>query len=185
MINWSVQLTYCSILVLFTLGMLWRYDRRVARARRTEALQYKLFAIRDKAIRMVARGSVREDDEQWQRLYAFINEGTRATTLDVIRRASSAFAFTRALLDNVQAPQADRETFNKLPGDFKRLWAEAASTIIDACFGSPIFRWAFRLSLTMGVVKSLSRRVQPALYARFAEWKRVSDSWDLGCPAHS
>jgi hypothetical protein len=89
MSDWTAaQLVVCSILALWGLVLAYRYNRSVVRPARLKAAQYKLFALRDKAVRMAIEEPELTKDPVWQGLYGLLNEVAKERAVDQLMRTS-------------------------------------------------------------------------------------------------
>lgn len=179
----AALLFWTALISLFGLFLVWRYNSRVCRVARRQSFQYRIYALRDRAIRLVAEGIVSEDDPQWKRLYCHLNESAKAMSVDRLGGVRLALSFIAYVLMKVPMPPSkDEIDFDSLPKELRCLWAEYAATVIAICWHSRAFRW---IVLSAGRVKRLRqclRNRRPLESERFAAWRNASRAWGSPFP---
>lgn len=169
--DWIGQAFNCMVIVLVGVGLLAWYRRRVARLAERQDFQYRLFALRDRAIRLVAEGVIEEDDRQWQTLYRHLNESARSFTVERMRNGLS---FVLGVLDKLEPPTPeDIREFNRLPRPLKRLWMDFANTVLNICWeGSTILRTVVRAAHRYRRVKQFVEQLRPTETKLYRAWER-------------
>jgi len=172
-INATVGLTVAAILA-------WHYRRTVALPLRLRALQYRLFAIRDRAIRMVAEGIMREEDPQFQFWYELFN---RTATSAAVGRIQNGFSFVLHLLRSAGSPKPDQiKAIQTLPEPMQQLVGQYAITVVSVLWeGSFLIRILARLAERFTVFKAWIKRRRPEEAERYVEWNHFADCQNDHC----
>lgn len=118
-----------SIAYLFMRVSLVWYDRRVgAQRERLLAQQYRLFALRDRAFRMLAEGQVPPEDADWYTLYEHLNESAK---LPSVQEMHNSREYALALL--TKAPPCVSGEFREVSPKLRPLWDDYTKIVIDIC----------------------------------------------------
>lgn len=107
---------------------LWWYDARIGRKERLRGQQYRLFALRDRAFRLMADGKVQPEDGDWASLYEHLNESAKLAS---VRNMQSNLDFALALL--IKGPPCAPGEFRVPAPELAKLWNDYRSTVVDIC----------------------------------------------------
>lgn len=153
--------------------LLWRYRVTVATPQRLRTLQYRLFALRDRAVRLVAEGVIREDDTRYQKWYALIN---RSACSVIVGHVSNGLTFVLRLLRNSQPPTTEEEhEFASLPEPLKRLLVDYGVTVLSICRdGSWVLRGVAWLATRFQSVREWLKRRRPVETGRYDGWRQFT-----------
>jgi hypothetical protein len=156
----------------FAIALL-HYRATVATPQRLRTLQYRLFAIRDRAVRMVAEGVASEDDPRFQKWYGVIN---RSACSGVVGQVSNGLTFSLRLLRNSRPPTAEEEKeFTSLPESLKQLIVDYGRTVLSICWdGSWVLRTLVWLGQRFVRVGLWLKRRRPLEAKRYAEWRQFA-----------
>jgi len=137
-----------------------RYRSTVSKPARLQAFQYRLFALRDRAINLVVDGVMNEDDARWKNLYRHMNESAKPVAVD---RMKNGLSFVLALLRNAKPPTAEEiQEFRSLPEPAKQLYADYVRTVLGICLeGSFVFRSAIKLADRFAFIKRWLKYQRP------------------------
>lgn len=176
-----VQAINCSFIVLFVGFLVWRYEATIGRPATLRAYQYQFFALRDKAIHLVADGSFQEEDPKWQSLYRILNDSARAAGK---ARLSSGFVFVLALLKDLPIP--DKNVFDeieRLPKPLQKLWFEFVANIMFICYHSSfLVRAAIKLATYSVFIKHWLERRKPEETRNYRRWRLFEIKLHSGMP---
>ncbi len=130
----------------------WRYRVAIGLPARLREFQYRLFALRDRAINLVVDGVMKEDDPRWKSLYEHLNASARPIS---VKHMKHGLSFVLAMLRNAEPPgNEELRQFESLPKPVKELYADWVKTILGICFeGSPTLRLIVRLAIRYKFVK--------------------------------
>lgn len=119
---WAAVLSLCAYCA-------WRaYDRRIGRRERLRAQQYRLFALRDRAFRLLAEGIADKADPSWQALYSHLNESAKT---DTVAKMECDAEFAIRLLR--QAPPRLLDDSDEVAPEVVQLWKDYRKTVLDIC----------------------------------------------------
>jgi hypothetical protein len=181
MTPWIIaQAVCCSVLVLEGILLVWRYHVRLGRLARLQTFQYRFFALRDKAIRLVGEGQAREEDPNWQAVYRLLNEMAKAA---FVSRMQNGLSFVLHLLQKAPPEKRSPSDWISVREPLASLVVELANTVVDVCFeGSLVLRWAVKLSSRFDSLKRLLEKRRPVEVRNFRLWKICTKqlSWPVG-----
>ena len=170
---WFGQAFNCAVLVICGVVACWVYKLCVSNPIRLKGFQYRIFALRDRMIRMVADGTVLESDPDWKMVYAHVNLFAHATS---VNRMKNGLRFVLALLSSGPPTLAQRKAFEKLAPYLKDFLRDYTETVLMICWrGSWRLRWAVRLGKRIAVVAMLLKRWRPRESRSYQEWHQSQE----------
>ena len=130
----AINLAFFGAAAVF---FLWTYWTRVGRQAKLRVFQYSLFALRDRAISLVASDVMKEDDPEWRRIYDLLNESARPATVDKMR---SGLTFVTHLLSHARPlPEDVKQRFTSLPDPAKAIVRDYVATVFRICLEGSVF----------------------------------------------
>jgi hypothetical protein len=168
------QSVWCVLFALEAAFLVWRYHVVVSRPVRIRAFRQRLFALRDRAILLVAEDQAKENDPDWQMLYRALNHSAKAASVGEMK---NGFLFVRKLLRSNDPPsKEDRLKFGQLPPPLLELWADYVVTVFSIVWeGSLLLRLAVRLAHRFPFVKRLFERRNPKETDSYRGWEASAD----------
>jgi hypothetical protein len=169
--DWIIpQAILASAGVLFILLLRHRYRATVSLTARRKMYQYQVFALRDQAIRMVANGTVSQDDKAWMHIYSYINDTAKTVTTDEFFTLRHGFRFFVMVLSKIPEVPKDIKALNSAPNPVKQLWMRTAKCILVIAWdGNTAFRWCFLTLLRVGTIYNFIVKTIPEKYAALQE----------------
>lgn len=170
------QLVWCILFLLEGLFLVWRYHVKLSHPVELRAFRQRLFALRDRAIFLVAEGRFREDDPNWQKLYRTLNHSAKAATVGQMKHG---LWFVWKLLRLVKPPsKEERERFEQLPEPLLELWASYIVTVFTIVWeGSVWLRIIVYLAHRFGIVNRWLERHRPKETASYRGWETSADDF--------
>lgn len=169
-----MQSIWCGLFLLTGLFLVWRYRVQLSRPAIHRADRQRLFALRDRAILLVAEGRFREDDPNWQRLYRTLNHSAKAASVAQMKNGLSYVWRLLRLIKPIS--QEDRRRVEQLPEPLLKLWFEYIVTVFSIILaGSFVVRLALRLAHRFGFVKRWMERQLPKEMASYQEWETSAE----------
>lgn len=169
------QAVLLPLLLVWGVFLMWRYQVRISRPAKLREFQYRMFAIRDSVIRMVAEGQISEVDEDWQELYEFANDSAKVAAVSKFR---NGFSFVLSFIGHLDAPSDDRiERLRALPELLRARWAELAASVLTICWdGSWFLRYAVRIGQMLAFVRKWQHRRWSKEATNLQRWNHVSNA---------
>jgi hypothetical protein len=177
------QAVNAAIVILFGCFLVWRYHLRVGRTARLRSYQYRMFAIRDEVIRLVAEQKITESDNRWRKLYTLANEAARATN---VAKFTNGSRFVLSILRNSTPPDnEDIEDILRVPDALRDVFAKLVASIVVICVdASRVLKMVLWMSRRFSRVKSWLERRNPSEIQKYRGWVLASQaSSNRMCPA--
>jgi hypothetical protein len=176
------QAVWCVLFLLLGLFLVWRYHVEVSRPVTLRAFRQRLFALRDRAILLVAEGQFREDDPDWQTLYRSLNHSAKAATVGQMK---NGLTYVWKFLRLVKPPsENDLPSIKKLPEPLVELWADYFCTVVSIVWdGSVWLRLIVRVAHRSGLVMRWLQRNRPKETASYQRLETYAE--DLKPYRHS
>jgi hypothetical protein len=165
------QAIVISLLIAWGGFLMCRYHMRLSRPAKLRDFQFRIFAIRDSVVRLVADGDVSEDNGDWKELYEIVNESAKVAMVK-----KYGFAYVVSFIRDVEPPSEERiQQFESLPDPIRKEWASFAKTVLDICWdGSFALRMSVRIGRAIAFVHSLQQKHWKRESANIQQWKHVS-----------
>lgn len=170
---WIGQVFNCAVMVIMGAVACWFYRARLATPVKLKGYQYRLFALRDRAVRMVVDGTIPENDPEWKRIYAHVNDFAHAAS---VSRMTNGLRFVLAMLSSGPPTIAQKKAFDRLPSALRGFLFDYTKTVLEICWeGSWVLRLAARAAGRVTVIASLLKRLKPLESESYRLWRRTSD----------
>jgi hypothetical protein len=169
------QMLCGAVLIIYGCFLVWRYNVIISRKVELEAFQYRIFAVRDRVIRLVAEGKVSEDDEQWKYLYEHVNFSAHWIHVDKMRKGTQ---FVLSLLRSLEPPsRAKARELSSMPEALRQEWVEYATAVMSICWdGSRALRNIVRAGTKIHSLAVQVQKFKPKETSNYRKWKNVSQS---------
>lgn len=153
------------------------YKMTVGNDAQLKAYQYRFFALRDRAIRLVASGQMEESDPRWQELYKHMNESARAASVNSMRNGLS---FVLGILRNLRPLTAEEiDQSESLPCEAKQLYGDFVRTVLRVCVeGSAILRLVLWLAQHVKRIKRWLEWHNPDEVRNYRRWLAADERFE-------
>jgi hypothetical protein len=174
MSDWLWAQGFCLLVILGAAAAWLRwYFVTIHRPARLRSFQYRIFAVRDKVIRLVADGQVREEDAHWQSLYAFVNESARVVN---VAKMQDGFTFVMDVLK--QSPPPEEMRMAELPEPLRLAISELCVAVFSICWEGSLWLRLFWPYPMIG--KMLLDKRHPIEMRNFRTWEQRAQAGGYG-----
>ena len=170
---WSGQILGCVIIALLGLFLYWRYQVTVARKAQIQAFQYRLFAVRDQVIFLVASEKVSEDDHHWIQLYEHVNNSADWIRVEKMRHG---LRFVLRFLRSLSTPSDEMiQEIKRTPKPILEVWEKYAISVVTICYqGSWVLRLCLYLASKLQLIASVIRHKLPKESSSYTYWNKLA-----------
>lgn len=170
------QTIWCLLFLFSGVFLVWRYHVKLSRPVVMRAFRQRLFALRDRAILLVAEGQFREDDPNWQKLYRTLNHSAKAAS---VAQMKNGLSYVWRFLRLIKPPsEKDRQRVEELPEALGDLWMDYVITVFSIVWeGSFLLRFGVRLAHRCGIVKRMIERHHPKETASYRGWESSAEDF--------
>lgn len=150
---------------------MWRYRVKVVTPQRLQQFQYRLFAIRDRMVRLVAEGVMDEEDPRFEFWYKTVNRSATPAAVDRIRGAKFVFRLLRC-----SKPPSEEEidAVRSMPTPAVKVLVDYVNTLLGICWeGSLLLRAVIGTARSFQLLKNLVGKFRPAEMRRYVDWRDV------------